>query len=404
MVVDEAAAEAGIAALAGGAPVIVDVEMVRHGITGVAAECFLPAAAPADGRDPHRRPACAWPPSATPRAPSWSSAAPPPPWTRSSACYRGGRSRPPWWSACRWGSWAPPSPRSGCAPAASPSITNVGEKGGSAVAAAAVNVARSPAVAGVAERPSPCSSSATAAGRPPASPSTGTWPRVVAEARPRRSTSAAASSSWPSPTSTPPSTASSSAGATSVVAVPLVLLGAGHMKNDGPPPSHRGRHRHPGVRSPTAASSASTRSCSPWPRTGSAPPSATATRPRPPSSSSAGGRRDPDANADLYKVARLLWDSRGLAMVEPAFVSLAAPGVPAALERCRRLGATRIAVVPYFLFTGVLVDRIARPGRGVGGGPSRRRRPPRPAPRAPTPASPPSSSSATARRWPATPT
>lgn len=46
MVVDEAAAEAGIAALAAGAPVIVDVEMVRHGITGVDARCYLPDAAP----------------------------------------------------------------------------------------------------------------------------------------------------------------------------------------------------------------------------------------------------------------------------------------------------------------------------------------------------------------------
>ena len=46
-------------------------------------------------------------------------------------------------------------------------------------------------------------------------------------------------------------------------------------------------------------------------------------------------------------------------MVEPAFVSLAEPSVPAALERCRLLGATKIVVVPYFLFTGVLVDRIA---------------------------------------------
>src|SRR5213079_2974668 len=54
------------------------------------------------------------------------------------------------------------------------------------------------------------------------------------------------------------------------------------------------------------------------------------------------GSSDPDANADLYKVARLLWDGRGLAMVEPAFVSLAAPSVPEALERCRRLGARKI--------------------------------------------------------------
>ncbi|HEY3238994.1 MAG TPA: CbiX/SirB N-terminal domain-containing protein, partial [Acidimicrobiia bacterium] len=37
------------------------------------------------------------------------------------------------------------------------------------------------------------------------------------------------------------------AGATSVVAVPLVLLGAGHMKDDGPAALHRARDRHPGV-------------------------------------------------------------------------------------------------------------------------------------------------------------
>ena len=46
MVVDEAAVEAGVAAMAGGAPVVVDVEMVRHGMTGIDARCFLPDAAP----------------------------------------------------------------------------------------------------------------------------------------------------------------------------------------------------------------------------------------------------------------------------------------------------------------------------------------------------------------------
>jgi precorrin isomerase len=46
MIVEEAAVDAGVAALAAGAPVVVDVEMVRHGMTGVHAECFLPAGAP----------------------------------------------------------------------------------------------------------------------------------------------------------------------------------------------------------------------------------------------------------------------------------------------------------------------------------------------------------------------
>ncbi len=47
MVVEEGAAAAGVAAVAAGAPVVVDVEMVRHGVTALAVECFLPAAAPA---------------------------------------------------------------------------------------------------------------------------------------------------------------------------------------------------------------------------------------------------------------------------------------------------------------------------------------------------------------------
>lgn len=41
MVVDELAVEAGVAALASGAPVIADVEMVRHGISAVTARCYL---------------------------------------------------------------------------------------------------------------------------------------------------------------------------------------------------------------------------------------------------------------------------------------------------------------------------------------------------------------------------
>lgn len=70
------------------------------------------------------------------------------------------------------------------------------------------------------------------------------------------------------------------------------------------------------------------------------------------------GSTDPDANAEHVKVARLFWEGRGLVAVEPAFVSLADPGVPAALDRCRRLGAERIVVLPYLLFPGVLPVRV----------------------------------------------
>jgi cobalt/nickel transport system ATP-binding protein len=152
-------------------------------------------------------------------------------------------------------------------------------------------------------------------------------------------------------------------GARSVVAVPLVLLGASHLKADGPEAMARARLRHPGVHfayaralgiHPTLLALAEARV-----RQVVGPEDAARTH----VVLVGRGSSDPDANADLYKVARLLWDGRGFAGVEPAFVSLAYPSVPEALERCRRLGATRVAVVPYFLFTGVLVERIAAQAR-----------------------------------------
>ncbi|WP_330177893.1 sirohydrochlorin chelatase [Streptomyces sp. NBC_01498] len=75
------------------------------------------------------------------------------------------------------------------------------------------------------------------------------------------------------------------------------------------------------------------------------------------------GSTDPDANAEVLKAARLLWEGRGYAGVETAFVSLAAPDVPSGLDRCVRLGARRIVVLPYFLFTGILPDRVVRQTR-----------------------------------------
>ena len=70
------------------------------------------------------------------------------------------------------------------------------------------------------------------------------------------------------------------------------------------------------------------------------------------------GTSDPDANGDLCKAARLLWERRSFPLVEVAWVSLTRPTVGEAVDRCLKLGAERIAVVPYFLNTGVLLRRI----------------------------------------------
>ena len=54
LVVTDAAVAAGVAALAAGAPVVVDVEMVAAGITSVVTECFLAATKPSADSDTTR--------------------------------------------------------------------------------------------------------------------------------------------------------------------------------------------------------------------------------------------------------------------------------------------------------------------------------------------------------------
>lgn len=70
------------------------------------------------------------------------------------------------------------------------------------------------------------------------------------------------------------------------------------------------------------------------------------------------GTNDPDANSNVAKVARMLWEGMRFGWAETAFSGVAHPRVDAALKRAARLGFRRIIVFPYFLFTGALVKRI----------------------------------------------
>jgi sirohydrochlorin cobaltochelatase len=70
------------------------------------------------------------------------------------------------------------------------------------------------------------------------------------------------------------------------------------------------------------------------------------------------GTSDSDANGNVAKVARMLWEGMGFAHAEVGYSGVAHPRTEVALERAARLGFRRILVFPYFLFTGVLVRRI----------------------------------------------
>jgi len=70
------------------------------------------------------------------------------------------------------------------------------------------------------------------------------------------------------------------------------------------------------------------------------------------------GSSDPDGNSDVYKMARLLWEGRLFSWVEVCFAGVTTPSVAEGVARCVALGADHIIVLPYFLFTGLLLKRI----------------------------------------------
>ncbi|MFF7275664.1 sirohydrochlorin chelatase [Streptomyces griseorubiginosus] len=153
-------------------------------------------------------------------------------------------------------------------------------------------------------------------------------------------------------------------------AVPLMLVSAGHAKGDIPAALAREKERHAGI------SYTYGRPLGPHPALLNVlerrlDEALGATGGRTPLDRAdvtvllvGRGSTDPDANAEVYKAARLLWEGRGYAGVETAFVSLAAPDVPSGLDRCAALGAKRVVVLPYFLFTGILPDRVKQQTEG----------------------------------------
>ena len=70
------------------------------------------------------------------------------------------------------------------------------------------------------------------------------------------------------------------------------------------------------------------------------------------------GSSDPDANSNVAKVTRMLWEGLGFGWAETAYSGVTFPLVEPGLEHATRLGYKRVVVFPYFLFTGILVKRI----------------------------------------------
>lgn len=70
------------------------------------------------------------------------------------------------------------------------------------------------------------------------------------------------------------------------------------------------------------------------------------------------GASDPDANGDVFKLARMLWEGSGYKTVEVCFIGITHPRLEEGFRRSRLYEPKRIIVLPHFLFTGVLVQKI----------------------------------------------
>jgi sirohydrochlorin cobaltochelatase len=70
------------------------------------------------------------------------------------------------------------------------------------------------------------------------------------------------------------------------------------------------------------------------------------------------GTTDAEANSDLAKLTRLLWEGMEFGWGETCYSGVTEPQPAKALDHAAKLGYRRIIVMPYFLSSGTLVDRV----------------------------------------------
>lgn len=151
-------------------------------------------------------------------------------------------------------------------------------------------------------------------------------------------------------------------GCSPILVVPAMLFAAGHLKVDLPGllAAYAGLHPDLDLRLGRAFGVEARMVRAAADRIRQAPSSA----PEPVAAADTGllmvarGSSDPDANADAMKMMRLLWECLGLGWAEIGYCDVTFPHVEPALDRLARQGHRRIVVLPYLLFTGVLIGRL----------------------------------------------
>ncbi len=150
-------------------------------------------------------------------------------------------------------------------------------------------------------------------------------------------------------------------GAKKVIAIPFILNAAGHVKMELPHALEEARARHPGVEFIVTRHLGMGREIFAVLQGQLERLMKQLAMPDPQTTGVillGRGSSDAGANGELAKMARWIFEENDHELVDLAFTGVTWPRLESVVQRHVKLGMMQIAIVPVYLFTGVLIERI----------------------------------------------
>ncbi len=148
-----------------------------------------------------------------------------------------------------------------------------------------------------------------------------------------------------------------------VIIIPLILNAAGHVKMEIPHHIDKARQRHPEIEFIYARHIGATDDILTILKRNLRKVLAKMDMPDPKTTGVillGRGSSDRIANGEVAKMARWIFEGSDHELVDIAFTGITHPRLESVVQRQAKLGMTQIAVLPYYLFTGTLIERIKR--------------------------------------------
>ncbi len=150
--------------------------------------------------------------------------------------------------------------------------------------------------------------------------------------------------------------------ASRVLVIPLILNAAGHVKMEIPEHLEKARQRHPDVEFIYGKNLGVSMSLLTAVKRQLLQVMDSLAMPDPKTTGViilGRGSSDIVANGEVAKLARWVFEEREHELVDIAFTGITYPRLETVVQRQVKLGMTQIAILPYYLFTGTLITRIA---------------------------------------------